>query len=172
VDRTERFYKIQQLINRHKVVPARRFRDELEISPATFKRDLEYLRSRLNIPIYPGDVVQVRPADVVYVVGAVNKPGAYPMPGNERLTAMRALALGQGFGPAASQSKALVVRTGPNGQRIEIPVNLKAVLKGKTLDVPLQAHDVLFVPTSGGKVAGREALDAFLRVFAWRPTGW
>jgi predicted DNA-binding transcriptional regulator YafY len=51
VDRTERFYKIQQLINRHKVVPARRFRDELEISPATFKRDLEYLRSRLNIPI-------------------------------------------------------------------------------------------------------------------------
>jgi predicted DNA-binding transcriptional regulator YafY len=51
VDRTERFYKIQQLIHRQKVVPARRFRDELEISPATFKRDLEYLRSRLNIPI-------------------------------------------------------------------------------------------------------------------------
>jgi predicted DNA-binding transcriptional regulator YafY len=51
VDRTERFYKIQQLIHRHKVVSARRFRDELEISPATFKRDLEYLRSRLNIPI-------------------------------------------------------------------------------------------------------------------------
>jgi predicted DNA-binding transcriptional regulator YafY len=51
VDRTERFYKIQQLIHRHRVVPARRFLRELEISPATFKRDLEYLRSRLNIPI-------------------------------------------------------------------------------------------------------------------------
>jgi predicted DNA-binding transcriptional regulator YafY len=51
VDRTERFYKIQQLIHRNKVVPVRRFLDELEISPATFKRDLEYLRSRLNIPI-------------------------------------------------------------------------------------------------------------------------
>ena len=51
MDRTERFYKIQQLIHRHKVVPARRFREELEVSPATFKRDLEYLRSRLNIPI-------------------------------------------------------------------------------------------------------------------------
>jgi predicted DNA-binding transcriptional regulator YafY len=51
VDRTERFYKIQQLIHRLKVVPARRFLQELEISPATFKRDLEYLRSRLNIPI-------------------------------------------------------------------------------------------------------------------------
>jgi len=51
MDRTERFYKIQQLIQRHQVVTARRIRDELEISPATFKRDLEYLRSRLNIPI-------------------------------------------------------------------------------------------------------------------------
>ena len=51
MDRTERFYKIQQLIHRHKVVSARRIRDELEVSPATFKRDLEYLRSRLNIPI-------------------------------------------------------------------------------------------------------------------------
>jgi predicted DNA-binding transcriptional regulator YafY len=51
VDRTERFYKIQQLLHRNKVVTARRVREELEISPATFKRDLEYLRSRLNIPI-------------------------------------------------------------------------------------------------------------------------
>jgi predicted DNA-binding transcriptional regulator YafY len=51
MDRTERFYKIQQLIHRAKVVPVRRFLEELEVSPATFKRDLEYLRSRLNIPI-------------------------------------------------------------------------------------------------------------------------
>jgi predicted DNA-binding transcriptional regulator YafY len=51
VDRTERFYKIQQLIHRHKVVNARRIQEELEVSHATFKRDLEYLRSRLNIPI-------------------------------------------------------------------------------------------------------------------------
>ena len=51
VDRTERFYKTQQLLHRLKVVPVRRFLEELEVSPATFKRDLEYLRSRLNIPI-------------------------------------------------------------------------------------------------------------------------
>ncbi len=51
MDRTERFYRIQQLIQRHRVVPVERFLGELEISLATFKRDLEYLRSRLNIPI-------------------------------------------------------------------------------------------------------------------------
>ena len=51
MDRTERFYRIQQLIQRHRVVPVDRFLAELEISLATFKRDLEYLRSRLNTPI-------------------------------------------------------------------------------------------------------------------------
>lgn len=51
MDRTERFYRIRQLIERHRVVPIERFLGELEISLATFKRDLEYLRSRLNIPI-------------------------------------------------------------------------------------------------------------------------
>lgn len=51
MDRTERFYRIRQLIHRHRVVPVDRFLSELEVSLATFKRDLEYLRSRMNIPI-------------------------------------------------------------------------------------------------------------------------
>jgi predicted DNA-binding transcriptional regulator YafY len=51
VDRTERFYRIQQLLKQHRAVPVRRFLTDLEISLATFKRDLEYMRSRLNIPI-------------------------------------------------------------------------------------------------------------------------
>ncbi len=51
MDRTERFYRIQQLLNQNRTVPVRRFLGDLEISLATFKRDLEYMRSRLNIPI-------------------------------------------------------------------------------------------------------------------------
>jgi len=51
MDRTERFYRIQQLLHQHRSVPVERFLRELEISLATFKRDLEYMRSRLNIPI-------------------------------------------------------------------------------------------------------------------------
>lgn len=51
MDRTERFYRIQQLLHLHRSVPVERFLRELEISLATFKRDLEYMRSRLNIPI-------------------------------------------------------------------------------------------------------------------------
>lgn len=51
MDRTERFYRIQRLLHQHRSVPVERFLRELEVSLATFKRDLEYMRSRLNIPI-------------------------------------------------------------------------------------------------------------------------
>ena len=52
MDRTERFYKIDQLLQtRRPGVPAAEFLEELGISLATFKRDLEYMRERLNAPI-------------------------------------------------------------------------------------------------------------------------
>ncbi len=51
MDRTERFYKIQRLLNRRKAVPRDAFLNELEVSRATFKRDLEYLRDRMQMPI-------------------------------------------------------------------------------------------------------------------------
>jgi predicted DNA-binding transcriptional regulator YafY len=51
VDRTERFYKIDQMISDRKVVSFDALREALEVSPATLKRDLQYLRDRLNAPI-------------------------------------------------------------------------------------------------------------------------
>jgi len=51
LDRTERFYKIDQLLQNRPTVPIREFLDELGVSLATFKRDLEYMRDRLNAPI-------------------------------------------------------------------------------------------------------------------------
>jgi predicted DNA-binding transcriptional regulator YafY len=51
MDRTERFYKIEMLIRSRGCVSFRELLDELEISPATLKRDLQYLRDRLDAPI-------------------------------------------------------------------------------------------------------------------------
>ncbi len=51
MDRTERFYKIHRLLKQRRVVSRRAFETELEVSRATFKRDLEYLRDRMNMPI-------------------------------------------------------------------------------------------------------------------------
>ncbi|HEV7394695.1 MAG TPA: YafY family protein [Burkholderiales bacterium] len=51
MDRTERFYKIDRLLRQNRHVRVDRFLDELDISLATFKRDIEYMRSRLHAPI-------------------------------------------------------------------------------------------------------------------------
>ncbi len=51
MDRTERFYRIDQLLNDKKIVPFSVLVEKLEVSRATIKRDLEYMRNRLNAPI-------------------------------------------------------------------------------------------------------------------------
>jgi predicted DNA-binding transcriptional regulator YafY len=47
----ERLHKIKYMIQSRGSVPMQDFLQELEISKATFKRDLEYLRSRMNAEI-------------------------------------------------------------------------------------------------------------------------
>jgi predicted DNA-binding transcriptional regulator YafY len=51
MDRTERFHLIDQMLCNRRVVTRAQFLQALEVSPATFKRDLEYLRDRLAAPI-------------------------------------------------------------------------------------------------------------------------
>ncbi len=51
MNRTERFYRIDQMLHERRLVPIKVFLDELDISRATFKRDMEYLRERLHAPI-------------------------------------------------------------------------------------------------------------------------
>ncbi len=47
----ERIYRIDQLLNDRKVISFQELLDKLEVSPATLKRDLAYMRDRLNAPI-------------------------------------------------------------------------------------------------------------------------
>lgn len=49
--RTERIYRINQLLKNRPAVPRRELLDALEISSATLTRDLEHLRDRLHAPI-------------------------------------------------------------------------------------------------------------------------
>lgn len=51
MDRTERFYRIDQLLGERRIVPFSVLAEKLGVSRATIKRDLEYLRNRLNAPI-------------------------------------------------------------------------------------------------------------------------
>lgn len=74
MDRTERFYKIDLLLQNHGVVPMERFLEEMQVSRATFRRDIEYMRDRLNAPI------QWRKADGGYSYAQGSKI-VQPLPG-------------------------------------------------------------------------------------------
>ena len=51
MERGERFYYIHRKLKAGSCLPLRHFLDTLEISRATFKRDIEYLRDRYGAPI-------------------------------------------------------------------------------------------------------------------------
>ncbi len=51
MDRTERFYTIDRLLRSRRQVSLRQLMEELEVSRATVRRDLEYMRDRMAAPI-------------------------------------------------------------------------------------------------------------------------
>jgi len=106
-----------------------------------------------NVEVRNGDVVSVSAAQVVYVVGAVNKPGGFTLSNPaEGVSVVQAIALAQGFTGVASTHHALIVRqsTSAEGRR-EIPVDIGDVLSKHATDVQLAPNDILYIPNSGAK---------------------
>lgn len=108
-----------------------------------------------------GETVRVVPARLVYAVGALKKPGAFPIVAGEPVTVLKALALAEGFSSTMPPNKSHceIIRTGLGGQREEIPVNLDKILKHQRPDRVLEAGDVLYVPENGGRKILTQALS-------------
>jgi polysaccharide export outer membrane protein len=108
--------------------------------------------SRTNVLIYPGDVIKVTPAGVVYVVGEVKKPGGFVLKTNENISVLQALALAEGPTRTSARSRVRIIRNdGITGARIEIPIDLGKILAGKLPDPILLPKDIVFVPNSAGR---------------------
>lgn len=119
-----------------------------------------------NIDIYPGDRVTVPRAGVVYVVGAVVKPGGYPINSTgDGMTVLQAIALAEGVQSTAIGKKTVVIRVNPDAPEghDKIPLNLNNILAAKTADPVLQANDILFVPDSKGARALRRGVEAVIQ---------
>lgn len=133
------------------------------------KKLLESGDPALNVVVNPGDVVKVPAASMIYIVGEFKKPGAFPMPRGDRLTVLRALALGEGLGPLAAKKDAVIMRTDATGKQSEIEIRLDRIIKAEEPDPVLEANDVLFVPGSGGKAAAAATLGVLSRLISLRP---
>jgi polysaccharide export outer membrane protein len=120
----------------------------------------------LNPDIYPGDRIIVPRAGVVYVVGAVNKPGGFTMAGTSHgITVLQALALAENPTTTAKRNQTVIIRNdpqAPEGHK-RIPVDLKGILGGKRPDPALQAEDILFIPDSSGKRAFNRGIESVLQ---------
>jgi len=110
----------------------------------------------LNVQIAGGDVVQVPERQIArfYVIGDVNRPGAYELPREQNMFISQALAEAGGPMRTANASKAVLVRWDDKGQRQEMPVDVADIMKGKKPDLALRANDVLFLPGSAAKSIG------------------
>jgi polysaccharide export outer membrane protein len=137
--------------------------------PGTEQVDLKRLLAtgdpRLNVMVYPGDVVKVPRAELVYVVGEVARPGGFELKSNENISILQAVALAQGLTHTSASSKARIIRTNAEtGQRQEIPINLNKVLAGQIADPILEPRDIVFVPNSVGRTALYRSVDAALTI--------
>ena len=118
-----------------------------------------------NIIIRPHDVITVPRAEMVYVVGEVTKAGGFLLNEHETMSTLQALSLAGGLGPNAAASYARILRTTKGSpERAEVPIDLKRILSSKANDVPLQSGDILFIPNSAAKAAGRRAVDAAVQL--------
>ncbi len=114
--------------------------------------------SKNNVEIYPGDIIIVSRAGIIYVVGDVAHSSGF-MIEDTNLSVLKALALAGGGTRTSSLSKTKILRQTPDGVK-EIPVNLKKILYAKAPDVSLVRGDVLFVPGSAAKAAAYRSGEA------------
>jgi polysaccharide biosynthesis/export protein len=113
-----------------------------------------------NIPLLAGDVVTVPHAGIVYVLGAVNRPGGFVL-SNDRseMTTLKILSLAGGQTRAAKLDHAIIIRKDGQGKQTETDVNLKKIIDRQSEDLQVRASDILYIPDSKAKEALYQTLQ-------------
>jgi polysaccharide export outer membrane protein len=117
------------------------------------EEDVPFSRSESNrqsgaILVRPGDTVIVPRTGIVYVLGAVFRPGGYVMQEDGKLNVAQALALSGGTVLTANTGGLRVVRRNPDGTVLDFSLSYDSIMKGTQRPLELQAQDVVYVPMS------------------------
>jgi polysaccharide export outer membrane protein len=113
-----------------------------------------------NVPVYPGDTIIVSKA--VYVLGEVNKPGAFLMEDNTSISVLKATAMAGGTTKLASLKGSMILRKSLAGtSQTRIP--LDKIYHGKASDLQLHAEDIVFIPLSNIKNYGAMGLQGAIQ---------
>jgi polysaccharide export outer membrane protein len=138
---------------------------QFSVAEVSLRGIMEAKTPEQNITVRPHDVISVPRAEMVYVIGQVQRSGGFILNERESLSVLKALSLAGGLDHAASPKNARILRASAGASsRLEIPVDLKSILSGQTGDVPLQPEDILFVPASLPKKAVIRAAEAAVQI--------
>lgn len=100
-----------------------------------------------NPLILSGDIINVRQAPVIYVIGAVNNPR--PIFSRELLSITRAIATAGGLAKEADGRKVVIIRREGSEQK-NIEVDLARVKRAEADDEILRPFDIIDVASKGG----------------------
>ncbi len=78
------------------------------------------------------------------------------------LTVLQAIAMAQGTNPTASLEHAKLIRKTADGPK-EISISLKKILSAQAPDLKLESDDIVFVPSSATRSAGRRGLETAIQ---------
>lgn len=125
---------------------------------STVEQEVSYLPGRENskaasVIVHPGDSVYVPRAGIVYVLGAVARPGGYVMQESGKLNVAEALAMAGGTILTANTGGLRVIRRNPDGTVLDFPLSYDAIAKGTQTPLALHAQDIVYVPMSKVKAS-------------------
>ena len=137
---------------------------KFSIASVTIKSVLDASDPSENIEIKPEDVISVPRGELIYVIGAVRKPGGFVLTDHESLTTLQLMALAEGLDRFAAPSKARLLRAVDHSAtaRVESALDLKRIVDGKDHDIELRANDVLIIPSSARKAATVRSIEAVI----------
>ncbi len=104
-----------------------------------------------NIPLAGGELIRVSEAGHYYVMGNVKQPGEFTMKTGSEPTVLKALTLSGGLQPYPRKLGYIYRSDGDNGEKAEIPIELKAIIDHKSPDIAMKANDILYIPEATGK---------------------
>lgn len=113
-----------------------------------------------ELQIQTGETILVSRCGVVYVGGNVGRPGAFPICDSNHTTLSEVIAMAQGTKPSSWSQRTLLLRSSGTGTRVVQQVKLEDVLRGRKVDITMQPDDIIFIPPSALKAAGKVALGS------------
>lgn len=116
-----------------------------------------------SLLLHGGDSIFVPKAGVVFVEGAVNTPGAYPVKGQTGV--LEAIAMARGTTFDARPHDVQVITRNDAGERIVVSVPLDEARANETPDLPLHDGDIVVVPSNSFKRGFATFWQGFRGVF-------